>query len=196
MSAAVVGEDGVARCPWGSAGVLRDYHDVEWGMPVRGEAEMFERLSLEGAQAGLSWLTILNKRDRYREVFRGFDVDAVAAMTDADLETALLDAGIVRNRAKVESVRRNARAAVELRPDGGLEAFVEGFAPTRTPRPRTTAQLPTTSPESLALSKALKKRGFSFVGPTTMYALFEATGIVDTHLTGCHRRNSSGRWDA
>ncbi|MFL6155314.1 MAG: DNA-3-methyladenine glycosylase I [Marmoricola sp.] len=194
MSAAVLGEDGLARCPWGSAGVLRDYHDTEWGVPIRGEAAMFERLSLEGAQAGLSWLTILNKRERYRAVFAGFDVDAVAALTDADLDAAMLDPGIVRNRGKVDSVRRNARAAVELRADGGLEAFIESFAPTRTPKPRTTAQLPTTSPESLALSKALKKRGFSFVGPTTMYALFEATGIVDTHLTGCHRRAVSGRW--
>jgi DNA-3-methyladenine glycosylase I len=195
MSAAVLGEDGVRRCPWGSGtSVLRDYHDTEWGLPVRGEAAMFERLSLEGAQAGLSWLTILNKRDRYREVFAGFDVDAVAALTDADLDAAMLDAGIVRNRGKVESVRRNARAAIELRADGGLEAFVESFAPSRTPKPRSTGQMPTTSPESLALSKALKKRGFSFVGPTTMFALFEATGIVDTHLIGCHRRGISGRW--
>ena len=195
MTAAVTGEDGTARCPWGSAaGVLRDYHDAEWGLPVHGESAMFERLNLEGAQAGLSWLTILNKRDRYREVFHGFDVDAVAAMADADLDVAMLDAGIVRNRGKVESVRRNARAAIDLRVDGGLEAFVEGFAPGKTPRPRTTTQMPTSSPESLALSKALKKRGFSFVGPTTMFALFEATGIVDTHLTGCHRRGISGRW--
>lgn len=195
MTAAVVGEDGVARCPWGSrAGILRDYHDTEWGLPVRGEAAMFERLCLEGAQAGLSWLTILNKRERYRQVFGHFDVDVVAAMTDADLDAAMTDVGIVRNRGKVESVRRNARAAVELRAVGGLEVFVEGFAPDRTPKPSTTDQLPTTSTESLALSRELKKRGFSFVGPTTMYALFEATGIVDTHLTRCHRRGVSGRW--
>jgi len=196
MSGPVVGDDGIARCPWGSNGVLRAYHDDEWGRPVVGESALFERLCLEGAQAGLSWLTILNKRDGYRRAFHGFDVDRVAAMTDADLETLLADPGIVRNRAKVVSVRTNARATVELRGDGGLEAFVESFAPTRTPKPARTSALPTTSAESLALSKALKKRGFSFVGPTTMFALFEATGIVDTHLTGCFRRGVSGRWPA
>lgn len=195
MTSAVLGEDGVARCPWGSGpGVLRDYHDTEWGIPVIGEAAVFERLSLEGAQAGLSWRTILNKRERYREVFARFDVDVVGAMTDDDLEALMHDAGIVRNRAKILSVRRNARATIGLRTDGGLEAFIESFAPDRTPEPTRTAQLPTTSPESLALSKALKKRGFGFVGPTTMYALMEATGIVDTHLTGCYRRGTSGRW--
>jgi len=196
MSGPVVGDDGIARCPWGSNGVLRAYHDEEWGRPVVGESALFERLCLEGAQAGLSWLTILNKRDGYRRAFHGFDVDRVAAMTDADLEALLADPGIVRNRAKVLSVRTNARATVGLRDDGGLEAFVESFAPTRTPKPARTSALPTTSAESLALSKALKKRGFSFVGPTTMFALFEATGIVDTHLTGCFRRGVSGRWPA
>jgi len=197
MTGAVVGEDGVARCPWGSAaGVLRDYHDTEWGVPIHGEAAMFERLSLEGAQAGLSWLTILNKRENYRRLFHGFDVDRVAAMTDADLDDLMLDAGIVRNRGKVSSVRTNARASLELRADGGLESFIESFAPARTPKPARTSAMPTTAPESLALSKALKKRGFSFVGPTTMFALMEATGIVDTHLTGCFRRGVSGRWPA
>jgi DNA-3-methyladenine glycosylase I len=191
----VIGEDGVARCPWGSGpGVLRDYHDDEWGRPVVGESALFERLCLEGAQAGLSWLTILNKRAGYRRLFAGFDVDACAALTDADLEAALADPGIVRNRAKVESVRRNARAAVALRADGGLVAFVEGFVPATTPAPASTEELPTTSDESLALSKALKKRGFGFVGPTTMYALMEAVGYVDTHLVGCHRRGVSGRF--
>lgn len=197
MTSPVLGEDGVSRCPWGSvAGVMRDYHDTEWGVPIHGEAAMFERLCLEGAQAGLSWLTILNKRDRYREVFACFDVDAVAAMTDADLDELMLDPGIVRNRGKVTSVRKNARATIELRAVGGLEAFIESFAPAKTPKPTRTSQLPTTAPESLALSKALKKRGFSFVGPTTMFALMEATGIVDTHLIGCHRRGISGRWPA
>ncbi len=191
---AVVGEDGIARCPWGSSGVLRAYHDDEWGRPVVGESALFERLCLEGAQAGLSWLTILNKREGYRAAFRGFDVDLVAAMTDDDLEVLLADPGIVRNRAKIASVRQNARATIALRADGGLEAFVASFAPTRTPRPARTSALPTTSEESVALSKALKKRGFSFVGPTTMFALFEATGIVDTHLVGCYRRGISGRW--
>lgn len=196
MSSPVIGEDGIARCPWGSTGVLRDYHDDEWGRPVAGEAALFERLSLEGAQAGLSWLTILTKRAGYRAAFHRFDVDACAAMTDEELEALVLEPGIVRNRAKIASVRTNARASIELRADGGLTAFVESFAPSTTPAPTRTSELPTTSAESAALSKALKKRGFGFVGPTTMFALMEATGIVDTHLLGCHRRGISGRWPA
>jgi DNA-3-methyladenine glycosylase I len=185
----VLGEDGLARCPWGSRpGVLRDYHDAEWGVPVRGERGLFERLSLEGFQAGLSWLTILNKRERFRAVFHGFDVDRVAAMTDDDLAVLLTDTGIVRNRAKVEATRRNAVATIELRAEGGLEDFIRGFRPDRDPEPVTAAEVPTTSPESVALSKALRRRGFGFVGPTTVHALMEATGLVDTHLVGCHRR--------
>ena len=196
MTGVVLGDDGVARCPWGALAALRDYHDTEWGVPVRGETALFERLCLEGFQAGLSWLTILNKRERYREVFHRFDVDRVATMTDADLERLLSDPGIVRNRAKVEAARRNARATVTLRDEGGLEQFVAAYAPEETPAPADTADLPGSSTESLALSGALKKRGFSFVGPTTMYALMEATGIVDTHLVGCFRRGVSGRWPA
>jgi DNA-3-methyladenine glycosylase I len=188
-SGAVLGEDGVARCPWGSRpGVLRDYHDTEWGVPVRGERGLFERLSLEAFQAGLSWLTILNKRDRFRAVFHGFDVDQVAALSDEDVERLLTDTGIVRNRAKIEATRRNALATIELRSDGGLEDFILGFRPARDPEPRELADVPTTSAESVALSKALRKRGFGFVGPTTVHALMEATGLVDTHLLGCHRR--------
>ena len=186
---AVVGEDGVARCPWAARpGTMRDYHDTEWGLPVDGEHGLFERLSLEGFQAGLSWSTILNKRDRFREVFHDFDVDRVAAMSDTDVERLLTDTGIVRNRAKIEATRKNAAATVSLRDDGGLEAFVEQFRPERDPEPRVPAEVPTTSSESVALSKALRKRGFGFVGPTTMHALMEATGLVDTHLVGCHRR--------
>jgi DNA-3-methyladenine glycosylase I len=193
----VVGEDGVARCPWASEpGRMRDYHDTEWGVPVRGEQGLFERLSLEGFQAGLSWSTILNKRERFREVFHEFDVDRVAALDDDDVERLMGDTGIVRNRAKILATRKNARAAIELREDGGLEAFIRGFRPEVTPTPRTTAEMPTLSPESKALSKALLKRGFGFVGPTTMHALMEATGIVDTHLMGCHRRGTSGEWPA
>lgn len=184
----------VVRC-WESQDPLYNaYHDEEWGNPVHDEHGLYERLCLEGFQSGLSWLTILRKRDRYREVLHGFDVDRVAAMTDADLDRLMGDPGIVRNRAKLEAARKNARATIELRGDGGLEAFVEGFAPTVTPAPRDTSELPGLSPESVALSRALKKRGFGFVGPTTMYALMEATGIVDTHLVGCFRRGSSGRW--
>jgi DNA-3-methyladenine glycosylase I len=168
--------------------VLRDYHDAEWGVPVSDERGLFERLSLEAFQAGLSWLTILNKRARFREVFHDFDVDRVAAMTDADLDELMTDTGIVRNRAKIQVTRRNALATVELREDGGLDAFIAGFRPERDPEPAFPAEVPTTSPESVALSKALRRRGFGFVGPTTMHALMEATGLVDTHLVGCHRR--------
>jgi DNA-3-methyladenine glycosylase I len=189
MSGAVAGEDSVARCPWASRpGTMRDYHDTEWGVPVTDERGLFERLSLEGFQAGLSWATILNKRERFRAVFHGFDVDRVAAMTDADLHHLLTDTGIVRNRAKIQATRRNAQAAVALREDGGLEAFIEGFRPARDPEPATAADVPAISTESTALSKALRKRGFGFVGPTTVHALMEATGLVDTHLVGCHRR--------
>lgn len=186
---AVVGQDGVARCAWAAApGRMRDYHDTEWGVLVHGERGLFERLSLEGFQAGLSWATILNKRDRFREVFLDFDADRVAAMTDADLDELMLDTGIVRNRAKILATRTNAAATVELRADGGLEAFITGFAPDDDPQPRTVADVPALSPESTALSKALRKRGFGFVGPTTVHALMEATGLIDTHLLDCHRR--------
>ena len=155
---------------------------------------MFERLTLEAFQSGLSWLIILRKRPAFREAFGGFDLETVAAYDDARLAALMEDTGIVRNRQKIEAARTNARAAVALRERGGLEDFVWSFRPTETPAPETTEQLPTTSPESLALSKALKKAGFTFVGPTTMYALMEAIGIVDTHLVGCHRRGISGIW--
>jgi DNA-3-methyladenine glycosylase I len=193
----VVGEDGVARCPWAAApGRMRDYHDTEWGVPVHGEQGLFERLCLEGFQAGLSWSTILNKRERFREVFHDFDVDRVSAMRDDDVEVLMADTGIVRNRAKILATRKNARATVALRGEGGLEAFVRGFRPAATPTPRRTSEVPTLSLESTALSKALLGRGFGFVGPTTMHALMEATGLVDTHLMGCHRRAASGEWPA
>ena len=172
------------------------YHDTEWGVPLHGEDAWFERLSLEGFQAGLSWRTILDKRERFREVFAGFHVDDVAALTDDDLERLMGDPGIVRNRAKIVATRGNARAAQALRADGGLGDFLAAHAPDDTPRPRTAAEVPTVSAESAALSKALRKRGFAFVGPTTAYALMEASGLVDTHLMGCHRRGVSGRWPA
>jgi DNA-3-methyladenine glycosylase I len=193
MAGPVIGDDGIARCPW-AVGDNLPYHDDEWGRPVRGEAAVFERLTLEAFQSGLSWLTILRKRPAFRAAFDGFDVEAVAAYDDAKLDALMEDAGIVRNRQKVHAARTNARAALDLRGDGGLEAFVWSFRPERTPAPETTDQLAATSPESLALSKALKKRGFTFVGPTTMYALMEAIGIVDDHLVGCHRRGVSGVW--
>ena len=193
MAGPVIGEDGIARCPW-AVGENRPYHDDEWGRPVRGEAAVFERLTLEAFQSGLSWLIILRKRPAFRDAFSGFDLETVAAYDDARLAALMEDAGIVRNRQKIEAARTNARAAVALRERGGLEEFVWSFRPAETPAPETTEQLPTTSPESLALSKALKKAGFTFVGPTTMHALMEAIGIVDTHLVGCHRRGISGVW--
>lgn len=170
------------------------YHDTEWGMPVRGETAMFERLSLEAFQAGLSWLTILNKRESFRSAFHHFDAERVAALTDDDADRLMQDTGIVRNRAKIEATRKNAAAVVALRAEGGLERFIRSFRPDRTPRPKTSAEVPTVSEESKALSKALRRKGFAFVGPTTMFALMEASGIVDTHLLGCHRRGLSGEW--
>jgi DNA-3-methyladenine glycosylase I len=185
----VVGADGVPRCPWGSGDPVNlAYHDTEWGMRVSGEAAHLERLTLEAFQSGLSWLTILNKRDNFRAAFGGFDADVVAAYDQGDVERLMADAGIVRNRRKVDAAIANARATVALREQGGLEDLIWSFRPEPGPAPRTTADVPTTSPESLALSKALKKAGFAHVGPTTMYALMEAIGLVDDHLEGCHRR--------
>ena len=193
MAGPVIGDDGIARCPW-AVGDNLPYHDAEWGRPVQGEAALFERLTLEAFQSGLSWLTILRKRPAFRAAFDGFDVEKIAAYDDAKLAALMDDPGIVRNRRKVEAARINARAALALRGDGGLEDFVWSFKPEQTPAPETSEQMPTTSAESLALSKALKKKGFTFVGPTTMYALMEAIGIVDAHLVGCHRRGISGVW--
>lgn len=188
----VLGEDGVPRCPWaGGPGVMRDYHDTEWGNPVRGEAAYLERLTLEAFQSGLSWSTILNKREAFREVFHGFDADAVAAFDDGDVERLMQEARIVRNRLKIEAAVTNARATVALRDDEGLEALVLRFRPEVPPAPETTEEQVTTSPESVALSKELKRRGFAFVGPTTMYALSEAIGLFDPHLVGCHRRGAA-----
>jgi DNA-3-methyladenine glycosylase I len=190
--AAVVGDDGVARCPWGAGDpVNRAYHDSEWGLRVAGESAHLERLTLEAFQSGLSWLTILNKREHFRAAFAGFDADVVAGFDDADVERLMADAGIVRNRRKVDAAIANARATVAMREQGGLEAFIWSFRPEPGRAPRTTAEVPTASPESLALSRALKKAGFAHVGPTTMYALMEAIGLVDDHLEGCHRRGAS-----
>jgi DNA-3-methyladenine glycosylase I len=155
---------------------------------------MFERLSLEAFQSGLSWVTILRKRPAFREAFAGFDPDAVAGFGEADVERLMADAGIVRNRRKIEATVTNARATVALREEGGLVELVWSFRPTATPAPASYAEVPTTSPESVALSKALRRKGFTFVGPTTMFALMEAVGIVDTHLVDSHRRGTSGVW--
>jgi len=191
----VVGDDGLARPVWASTDpLLRDYYDTEWGLPVRDERGLFERLSLEAFQSGLSWATILRKRPAFRSAFSDFDPEVVARFGDEDRARLMADAGIVRNRLKVDATIRNARATLDLRADGGLVDFVWSFRPAETPRPRTMAEVPTTSRESLALSKALKAKGFTFVGPTTMHALMEAAGIVDTHLVDSHRRGSSGVW--
>jgi len=163
-------------------------------MPVDGEAAHLERLTLEAFQSGLSWLTILNKREAFREVFADFEADTIAAYGDSDIERLMLEPRIVRNRRKIDAAVANAAATVALRERGGLVDFLWSFRPDRTPSPRDTAEQLSTSPESLALSKALKKIGFAHVGPTTMYALMEAVGIVDDHLVGCHRRGSSGVW--
>ncbi|OYO18152.1 3-methyladenine DNA glycosylase [Enemella dayhoffiae] len=193
--AVVIGDDGLARPVWAASDpLLRAYYDTEWGMPIRDEQGLFERLSLEGFQAGLSWATILRKRDNFRAAFAHFDPDAVAAFGDRDVERLLADAGIVRNRAKILATIGNAAATVALREQEGLVELIWSHQPAETPAPRTLAEIPTTSPESVALSRALKRRGFRFVGPTTMFALMEAVGIVDTHLVDSHRRGSSGVW--
>ena len=176
------------RCAWGdSAPEYVTYHDEEWGVPLRGDDALFERLTLEAFQSGLSWLTILRKRPAFRAAFAGFSIDAVAEFTEDDRARLLADAGIVRNRAKVDAAIANARATVGLRDSGGLEAFIWSFRPEPAAAPRTSADVPTTSPQSLALSKALKKAGFAHVGPTTMYALMQSAGLVDDHLDGCWR---------
>jgi DNA-3-methyladenine glycosylase I len=193
----VVGADGLARPSWASVDpLLMDYYDTEWGMPIRDERGLYERICLEGFQAGLSWATILRKRANFRAAFADFDPDVVATFTDADVERLLGDAGIIRHRGKIQATITNARATIALREDGGLVDFVWSFQPADTPRPNDHSDVPTVSDESKALSKALRRRGFAFVGPTTMYALMEAVGIVDTHLLGSHRRGSSGVWTA
>jgi len=195
MSVAVTGPDGRVRCPWAtSAPEFVRYHDDEWGRPVAGDDAMFERLTLEAFQSGLSWLVILRKRDAFRVAFAGFRIDAVAAFGAEDVDRLLGDAGIVRNRRKIEAAVANAQVARDL--PGGLHAHLSGFAPAKPRRaPRTLADVPSTSPESVAMAKDLKSRGFRFVGPTTAYALMQATGLVDDHLAGCWRRNSANLSD-
>ena len=179
------------RCNWAnSAPEYVEYHDQEWGIPLHGDDALFERVCLEAFQSGLSWITILRKRPAFRAAFVGFAIDAVAAFTEADQERLMADAGIVRNRAKIAAAVRNARAAQQL-PEG-LSALLWSFAPAGPrARPATLADVPATSPESVALARELKRRGFAFVGPTTGYALMQATGMVDDHVTDCFR---SGRF--
>jgi DNA-3-methyladenine glycosylase I len=182
----VIGADGLPRCPWGASTpdyVL--YHDREWGRPLRGDDALYERMTLEAFQSGLSWLTILRKRPAFRLAFDDFRIETVAGYGEADVARLMADPGIVRNRAKIEAAIANARAALEL--PGGLSDLLWSYAPPpRAARPAASAEVPALTPESTALAKALKKRGFRFVGPTTSYALMQATGMVDDHLAGCH----------
>ncbi|MFE1646419.1 DNA-3-methyladenine glycosylase I [Microbacterium sp. P01] len=183
-----LGDDGIPRCAWvGDDPEYRRYHDEEWGHALHGDSALFEKMSLEGFQAGLSWITILRKRPRFREVFAGFDPDTVAMFGDDDVERLMGDAGIVRNRAKITAAISNARLVAEM-PDGALDALLWSFAPDAPgPRPSSFADVPATTAESTAMSKTLRKRGFRFVGPTTMYALMQSAGMVDDHVEGCWR---------
>ena len=170
------------RCWWGSSSPeYIAYHDDEWGRPVHDDRALFEKLSLEAFQSGLSWLTILRKREAFRAAFAGFEIERVAAFGDDDFARLMADAGIVRNRAKIEATIANARAAAGL----PLAELLWSFAPEPRPRPRTPADIPAATPESTALAKELKKRGFRFVGPTTAYAMMQACGLVDDHIEGC-----------
>ena len=191
----VVGPDGLARPTWAASDpLMQAYYDTEWGMPVRDERGMFERISLEAFQSGLSWATILRKRPAFRRAFDDFEPDRVAGYDERVVARLMGDAGIVRNRRKIEATITNARATVALRDEGGLVDLVWSFRPAVTPAPTSYDEVPTSSSESVALSKALRRAGFTFVGPTTMFALMEAVGIVDTHLVDSHRRGSSGVW--
>ncbi|MFG2005855.1 DNA-3-methyladenine glycosylase I [Spirillospora sp. NPDC048911] len=189
MSTAIRGDDGLARCPWGmSTPDYVAYHDEEWGRPVTDDQGLYERLCLEAFQSGLSWLTILRKREGFRAAFDDFDMAKVAGYGPDDVERLLADAGIVRNRAKIEAAVANARAALDLA--GGLAATAWRYADPDAPAPKSTADVPATTEGSKALAKELKKNGFRFVGPTTAYALMQACGLVDDHLADCHRRGA------
>ena len=181
----VVEDDGRPRCDWAAtqSALYRDYHDQEWGKQLRGRVALFEQMSLEAFQSGLSWLIILRKRDNFRAAFNGFDIETVARYTDRDVTRLMADVGIVRNRAKIEATISNARAAADL--DVDLSDLLWSYAPPPRPRPRMLSDVPSLSPESQAMAKDLKKRGFRFVGPTTAYALMQATGMVDDHIESC-----------
>jgi DNA-3-methyladenine glycosylase I len=187
----VVGDDGLARCAWGASDEeYRRYHDEEWGTPQHDATRLYEKLCLEGFQAGLSWITILRRRPAFREAFHGFDPERVAAMTDADVERLLGDARIIRHRGKIEATIANARATLAL--DRPLDDLLWSFAPpARSAPPLSFTEVPATTAESTAMSRALRTHGFRFVGPTTMYALMQSTGMVDDHLAGCFRSGSA-----
>ncbi len=184
MSGLVVGDDGVRRCWWaGDDPLLRSYHDDEWGRPERDDRRLFELLTLEAFQSGLSWTTILRKREGFRRAFAGFDIDRVARFGDRDVERLLADSAIVRHRGKIEATVANAVAATGL--GTALSEFLWSFAPPTRPRPRGADAVPAQTPESAALAKELRRRGFRFLGPTTVYAFMQAAGLVDDHVHGC-----------
>ena len=188
----VVGEDGIPRCSWASSDAeYRRYHDEEWGTAQHDSRALFEKVCLEGFQAGLAWITILRRREAFREVFYGFEPERVAAMSETDVQRLLGDARIIRHRGKIEATITNACATLDL--DVPLNELLWSFAPPRpvTPVRHTWADVPAITPESTALSKELRRRGFRFVGPTTMYALVQATGMVDDHLDGCFRASGT-----
>ena len=190
MTSVIPGPDALDRCGWvGDDTEYRRYHDEEWGRPLHGDRALFEKMALEGFQAGLSWITILRKRPRFREVFAGFEPAIVADFGADDVERLLTDAGIIRNRAKIEATISNA-ALVRDMAEGELDAFMWSFAPPARPRPSTLADVPPVTAESEAMSKALRRRGFRFVGPTTMYALMQSAGMVDDHVEGCWRASA------
>ena len=189
--ALVTGPDGLARCAWvGADEEYRRYHDEEWGRPLHGDRALFEKLCLEGFQAGLSWITILRRRDGFRAAFAGFEPDVLAAWGEAEVAERMADSRIIRNRAKIEATLGNARVLLGLQAERGgaaLDELIWSFAPDPGRRPHSFDELPATTPESTALSAALRRLGFRFVGPTTVYALMQSAGLVDDHIEGCHR---------
>ena len=194
MDGIITGEDGIKRCFWaGSDPLYRRYHDEEWGRPVADDTRLFEKLCLEGFQSGLAWITILRKRENFRAAFAGFDIPTVAAFTDADVERLVGDAGIVRHRGKIVSTINNARRAMELQQEAGsLAAFIWRFEPVPESRPInfTMQDIQPKTAESVALSRELRKRGWSFVGPTTVHAFMQAMGLLNDHIEGCDIRNA------
>ncbi|MFJ2543414.1 DNA-3-methyladenine glycosylase I [Microbacterium sp. NPDC087589] len=187
MTSLIVGPDQHERCGWvGDDAEYRRYHDDEWGTPLHGDRALFEKMALEGFQAGLSWITVLRKRPRFREVFQGFAPERVAEFDESDVERLMADAGIIRNRAKIEATIGNARI-VRSMAEGELDELMWSFAPTPGIRPASFADVPAVTSDSAAMSKELRRRGFRFVGPTTMYALMQSTGMVDDHMVGCWR---------
>jgi len=190
MTDVVTGEDGKARCRWGSSDErYRDYHDTEWGRPVTDERGLYEKLCLESLQSGLSWALILRKREEIREALAGFVPDAVAAFGSKDVEALLQDPRVIRNRRKLEAIVQNARATVAMRDERPLTELVWSFRPRRSREPRTYTDLPSLSEESKQLAKELKRQGFAFVGPTTVYSTMQAVGLVNDHLAGCFVRS-------